>query len=111
MALTKIVDCYLYCGFTEDAQACFDFKKWLEDNNVDFQLLFYADNSQHKGVFDALNSWWPDLESENKLSKFPIFVYTEIHDDLTPAKYPRKFFKSTAEIQTSNFLTQYQLGR
>ncbi len=111
MALTKIVDCYLYSGFTEEAQACSDLKIWLENNNIDFQFLFYADNSQHEAVFTALNSWWPKLEPENKLDKFPIFVYTEVHDDLTPAKYPRKFFKSVTEIQASDFLTQYLLGR
>jgi len=107
MALTKIVDCYLYSGFTEDSQACYDFKKWLEDNNVEFQLLFYSDNAQHASVFDALNSWWPGAE----LNSFPIFVYTEMHDDLTPSVYPRKYFKTLADIQASEFLTQYQLGR
>lgn len=107
MALTKIVDCNLYSGLTQNAQECFDFKKWLEDNNVEFQLLFYNDSSQHELVFNALNTWWENAG----ITSFPIFVYTEMHDDLTPSRYPRKFFKSLADIQASDFLTQYRVGR
>jgi hypothetical protein len=107
MALTKIVDCSLYAGLTQNAQACYEFKQWLKDNNVEFQLLMYSDDNQHQGVFDSLNTWWPDPQ----FSSFPIFIYTEIHDDLSPMMYPRKYFKTVADIQASDFLTQYAVGR
>jgi hypothetical protein len=107
MALTKIVDCCLYVGLTQDAQACYEFKKWLEDNNVEYQLLMYSYDNQHSEVFTALSSWWPDTQ----ISAFPVLVYTEIHDDLSPMMYPRKYFKTVTDIQASEFLTQYALGR
>lgn len=107
MALTKIVDCALHAGLTQDVNACYQFKQWLKDNNIEYTMLFYVDDIQHQHVFDALNTWWDGVT----FNSFPIFVYTEVHDDLSPAQYPRKYFTSVAEIQASNFLTQYSLGR
>lgn len=107
MSFTKIVDCYLYTGLTEDAQACYDFKKFLVDNNVQFTLLHYNDDTQHQNVFDALNTWWDNAN----FTKFPIFYYSEAHPDLEPSQYPRKYFTSVDEMKSSNFLTDYQLGR
>lgn len=107
MALIKIVDCALHGGLTQDANACYEFKKWLQDNNIEYTMLFYVDDGQHQQVFNALNSWWQDAN----FNSFPIFVYTEMHDDLSPSQYPRKFFTSVADIKASDFLAQYALGR
>lgn len=107
MALTKIDDICLYTALNEDAQECYELKKWLNDNGVSFQGLHYNDDSQLEEVFTALNTWW---ENAN-FTKLPILVYTEIHSDLSPMLYPKKFFTTLEEAKASNFLNDYKLGR
>jgi hypothetical protein len=103
MAITKIDDVFLYVGITDGVTEANNIKKWLVANNINYTLLFYGDDAQHADVFVALNSWWPDTN----IVDFPVLVYTEIHDDLPPSRYPRKYFQTLADIQGSNFLSTY----
>jgi len=104
MAITKIDDVFLYTGVTAGSAESWRIKDFLVTNNIKYTLMFYGDDSSHNNIFEALNSWWPGAN----LTDFPILVYTEIHDDLSPSQYPRKFFKSLAEIEASDFLSTYK---
>jgi len=105
MALTKIDDIYLYAGITAGAAESFAIKQYLVDNNVKYTLMFYGDDGSHEGVFAALSTWFADRGTENPFTDFPILVYTEIHDDLSPSQYPRKYFTNLNDITNSNFLS------
>lgn len=84
MALAKIKDVTLYVGLTENGAECFNAKKILADNNISFRLLAYYDTSQHKSVFDALNTWRWGTDNVNKtFTDFPIIHWTECYDDFT----------------------------
>lgn len=107
MALVKIDDVFLYTALTATAHQCWLMKKYLQDNNINYTNLHYNDDTQLPDVFAPLNTWWTNVTFD----EMPILIYTEIHDDLPPSKYPRKFFKTVADIQASNFLQEYQLGR
>lgn len=100
MAITKIDDIDLYVGLTADAQACWDMKKFLTDNNIKFRTMMYADDSQHKSLFEAISTWWPG----ETFDKFPFVIYTEVDLDLPPSQFPRKFAKTVAELQSGNFV-------
>jgi hypothetical protein len=104
MAITKIDDVFLYIGITDGVTEANNIKKWLLANNIKYTLLFYGDDSQHTDVLNALNSWWPGAN----IIDFPVLVYTEIHNDLPPSQYPRKWFQTLSAIQASEFLTTYQ---
>jgi hypothetical protein len=108
MAVTKIDDVHLYAGMTDGIIEANNMKKWLKDNNIEYTLMFYADESAHTGLLEALSSWWRD-DSNAAFTDFPILVYTEIHDDLPPSRYPRKFFKTLSDMQNSNFLSVYKV--
>ncbi len=107
MALTKIDDVYLYTAMDHTAQACFEMKQYLQDNNVNFNHLHYNDDSQLPDVFAPLSTWW---EGET-FNAMPILIYTEIHDDLPPSRYPRKFFKTLDDLKASTFIQDYQRGQ
>ena len=104
MALTKIDDLYLYVGITAGAAESYRIKQWLTDNNIKFTLMFYGDDGQHDGLFSALSSWFPEKQND-PFTDFPVLIYTEIHDDLSPSQYPRKFFTNLDDIVNSNFLS------
>jgi hypothetical protein len=107
MAITKLDDINLYTGLTEDAHACWEMKKFLTDNGVKHQVLHYSDDAQHPQVFGPLSTWWEDT----KFTKFPILIYTEVHDDLSVSQYPRRYFTDLEVLKASNFLELYNLGK
>jgi hypothetical protein len=107
MALTKIDDVHLYTGVTDGAAEGAAIKKWLVANNIKYQLLFYGDDSVHKQVLEALSSWWQG-DPNSVFEDFPVLTYTEIHDDLPPSRYPKKYFKTLEAIETSDFLATYK---
>jgi len=100
MATTKIDDIDLYVGLTAEAQECWNFKKFLLDNNIKFRVLNYNDDSQHQTLFQGLSTWWDDVTFD----KFPLLTYVEIDPDLPPSQYVRKYATKPSDLQTGNFL-------
>lgn len=100
--LIKIAQVYLYtANIAEDA--CNQARTWLDDNQIEYTLLNYADESQHPQVFEALNSWFG-----TNLSQFPVVVYDELYDD-QPSQ--RAFICGLTALTQSNLAELYQLGR
>jgi len=100
MATTKIDDVDLYVGLTAEAQACWNLKKFLLDNNIKFRVLSYNDDSQHSILFQGLSTWWDGVTFD----KFPVLTYVEVDPDLPPSQYARKYATTPAELQSGNFL-------
>jgi len=107
MAIVRIDDIHFYTAITESAQQCWAMKKWLKGNNVEFVSMHYTDDAQAAGVITALNTWWDNAN----ITDFPILTYTEIHDDLSPSRYPRRYFTTLIDLAGSDFLEKYALGR
>lgn len=80
--IVGIANIYLYTGLTptggnDSALA----EKWLKDNNIEFNHLWYGDPAQHASVFESLNTW-----GIGEFNDFPFVVYDERHDDYTTVK-------------------------
>lgn len=97
--LLKIANIYLYATNDSDSEAA---KKWLDDNEIEYTYLRYADESQHPYVFHALNSWF-----NTELNSFPIVVFDEIHDDRPSYK---SYIAGLEAIEQSTLAELYQLG-
>jgi len=110
MALTRIDDIQLYMGMTADAAECYEVKKYLQDNGIKFETYMYADDSQHAQLFSSLGTW--NMQgAPTVISKFPFVIYTEVHDDLSPSKYPRICIYGLTDLSTSDIQTKYKIGR
>lgn len=103
--IVGIANVYLYTGFNESASKSYEAKKWLEDNQIKFNNLHYADDAQFKSIFDAINSWWPD--STIPLTDFPFIVYEERHDDYSSIQ---RLIYGLEAIKASNLAELTQLG-
>jgi hypothetical protein len=113
MAITKIDDIYLYTDLSWDpseVSESVDAKAFLDACGLTYIHLNYADPEQHPFVFDPLSSW-SFSDGSHKIETFPFVIYTEIHDDLSPAKYPKVLLYGLDEIENSNLTELYQLGR
>jgi hypothetical protein len=103
----RLVTGYLYTAFTEDAAACFECKKILDEAGVKYSLLHYGDESQHQQNFDALGTWsfGPEFNTYT-FKKFPIVVWQEFYDD-----YERfhQVAQSADELRASNLLKNASL--
>jgi hypothetical protein len=98
-----IKDIYLYSGLTptggnNSALAV----QWLKQNNIVFTHLWYGDEEQHAGVFNAINTW-----NLGTFSDFPFVIYDEIHDDNTVVK---QALNGLSEIQNSNLVELSELS-
>lgn len=80
--IVKISEVVVYSGLTADAGDCFACKKMLDDNGIKYQLLHYADESQHVDNFAALSTWsfGPDY-NQYTFTKFPLVIWKEFYDD------------------------------
>lgn len=80
--LVKIKEVYLYAGYDQHVQECYDIKKILEDNNIPHQFLVYADDSQHKGIFDSLSTWpFKGGPRPREEFRFPLMYWRNLYDD------------------------------
>ncbi len=82
--LVKIKEVHLYVGFTETVADCYAAKKLLDDKGIKYTLLAYHDDTQHKGVFESLNTWnWGKVSELHKreFKNFPILHWKEYYDD------------------------------
>ena len=82
--VVKIKEVLLYVGYTANALQCFLMKKYLEDNNVNFVLMNYSDDSHHSDVFSAMSTWTYGRAEEAKqheIKDFPFVTWKEYYDD------------------------------
>lgn len=77
--IVGIANIYLYTGLSETGSISYEAKKWLEENQIKFNHLHYADEVQFESVFTALNTWFS--ESTTPITEFPFVVYDERHHD------------------------------
>lgn len=102
MSLVKIKDVVLYVGLTENGAECYNMKKVLSDNNIEHKLLSYSDSTQHKSVFDALNTWsWGPDKTKMVFTDFPIVHWLECYDDFSTELF---CVTSVAELNLSSLL-------
>lgn len=107
MALVKIKDVYLYVGLTENGAECYNMKKILADNNINFKLLAYYDDKQVPGVFSALNTWgWGVDRIPRKFTDFPIVHWMECYDDYSTAIH---CVTSVDELNLSSLMANKEL--
>jgi len=100
MAIQKIEEVYLYTTLDSTHQECYEMKLWLDNNAVNYTQLHYPTENK-ADVLAPLNTWWTDTKFDN----FPILIYTEVRDDTPLSMSPRRFFKTLADAQSSEFLT------
>jgi hypothetical protein len=82
MNIARIKDVSFYVGLTENVQACWDMKKFLVDNGIDFKLLAYLDDSAHPAIFEGMNTWTWGLDGEKRtLTRFPILTWQIFDED------------------------------
>lgn len=83
--IVKITDVHLYVGIrtVEGAAECARIKLMLDAANIKYVTLAYGDDSQHDGLFGALNTWGFSRSSQRKVNftDFPIVHWTEYYDD------------------------------
>jgi len=82
--VVKIKEVLLYVGYTANAQQCYLMKKYLEDNNVAFNLMNYGDDSHHQDVFGAMSTWnygRPGEQVQHNITDFPFVTWKEYYDD------------------------------
>jgi hypothetical protein len=82
--IVKIKEVYLYIGLTDSIADSYAAKKLLDEKGIKYGLLSYNDPSQHKSVFDSLNTWtWGDikLNAQREFKDFPILHWKAFYDD------------------------------
>jgi hypothetical protein len=114
MALQKIDDIFLYTDLNWDPKEQSDSveaKKWMDSLGIKYEHLNYADKREHdKNVHAPLRTWM-FTRGRHSFGSFPFVIYTEVHDDLSPARYPRVLHFGLEEIISSNLAEIYKLGR
>jgi hypothetical protein len=103
--IVGIASVYLYTGLDESASKSYEAKKWLEENEIQFAHLHYADHMQFESVFTALNTWWP--HSTIPITEFPFVVYDERHHDYSSIV---RLIYGLEAIKASNLSELTQLG-
>lgn len=98
--LVKIEEVYLYTTLDHTHAECYAMKQWLDSNNVRYTNLHYPAEMKEE-VFAPLNTWWEGVTFKD----FPLLVYTEVHDEIPVSRSPRKFAKTLADAQSTDFLT------
>ncbi len=80
--LVRIKDVSFYVGLTEDVQACWEMKKFLVDNGIDFKLLAYMDDSVHETNLRGMSTWtWGPEGRSQEFTRFPILTWMVFDDD------------------------------
>lgn len=100
MAIIKIEEVYLYATLDHTHAECYEMKKWLDDNNVNYTYLHYHAEAKNDALA-PLNTWWEGVT----FTDFPIIIYTEVRDDVPLSQSPRRYFTTLADAQASEFLT------
>lgn len=81
--LMKISEVLLYGGLTQDVQAVYDMKVFLEQQGIKYRLLFYTENTEQ--ALAPLRTWRMGDRGAEKthddLVKFPFVTWNEHYDD------------------------------
>ena len=113
MSIQKIDDVYLYTDLAlepDEKSASFEAKAYMDSLNINYIHMNYYHPDQHEPALSPLRTW-QFSRGQHDLPCFPFVIYTEIHDDLSPAFYPRVLLFGMDEIRNSNLVEIYQLGR
>jgi hypothetical protein len=113
MAIIKIDDIYLYTDIQEENNEqteSVNARAFMDSLGINYTNLNYSDTFQHDLNFIALSTWI-FIDGQYEIKSFPFVIYTEIHDDLSPANYPKVLLYGLNEINDSNLLELYTLGR
>lgn len=106
--VAKIKAVHLYVGLTEDAQKCYEMKKYLEDNGIPFVLLPYFDKPDIEEVFKGLNTWaWGENLETKTFTRFPLVHWTTFYDDFDSIL---ECAQSVEELATSSLVKYKQLA-
>lgn len=82
--LAKIKEVYLYVALTEDAQACYEVKKFLLDNGIPFIQLSYMDDGQAAEALQPLETWtWGPQEEKRSFPRYPVVSWRCHFDDFS----------------------------
>lgn len=115
MAITKIDSIYLYTDLTWAEGEVSDStkaQKYLDDNGIQYIHLNYADPTQHEAALAPLRTWlFSDGLLHEEIKAFPLVIYTECHDDMESAMYPKVLLYGLDAIKDSNITDLYELGR
>lgn len=86
---------YLYGALNSSVTELYNIKKYLEDNNIQFTLLFYTDEKQFDVVLESIKTWFPG----KKITNYPILVWD--NEDNT-----RDFVSTLSQVKKLNFFTK-----
>jgi hypothetical protein len=118
MAVDKIDGIYLYSNidwldYDNPKNAdCKEVKKFLEDNNIDFIFLNYADPIQHEEALKPLRGWdFKDGKYNFTVNSFPFLMYTEIDYNTSMYHWKKVLLVGKDAILNSNLLELSKLGR
>lgn len=114
MAITKIDSIYLYTDLTwaeDEVSDSVEARKYLDDNGVEYIHLNYADPTQHEAALSPLRTWLFTDGLHEEINEFPLVIYSEVHDDIPSALYPKVLLYGLDAIKDSNITDLYQLGR
>lgn len=114
--LTKISSIYLYTGIqvpaipnSDSSKAKAHMDEILEGKYI---WLNYADPNQFSQVFEPISTWFfANIDGTMNVERFPFVIYTEEHDDLDSAYWPRIILYGLDEIKEAGLEALYQLGR
>lgn len=99
MSIVKLEEVYLYTTLDHTHTACYELKKWLDDNNIQYTNLYYHAH-EVENVFTPLNTWWEGVT----FTEFPILIYTELRDDTPLSLSPRRYAKGLNTLNKEEFL-------
>ena len=102
--LVKIKKITVYTAMTADAAECWDAIKLLNDNNVPYNHLNWANDSTIPGLYEALGTWnYFDGEtmSHKTFTKLPIVHWECVYDDDAVATNAAHGFE---ELQNSQLM-------
>jgi len=80
--IIKVKGIHLYTGLGPEGGDSLEALKWMRENlgRDNFTHLHYGDPDAHQGVFDALNTWFPN-DPNAKFEKFPFATWDEFDSD------------------------------